>query len=154
MRRHLGMMKSRTLLFAAIGLLLLGIVLFTFSSRNQGSAQIFPAVINRDCAPWDGSAFTVQIPWQRGDVIDISIWQAPDIQFAKTFSFPDNTGQVGNASYRSASDEYQQLSGTVFFQGVDEGRPVAGRFDLVMEAGQHIEGQFKADWGDQVMLCG
>jgi hypothetical protein len=87
-------------------------------------------------------------------VIDISIWQAPDIQFAKTFSFPDNTGQVGNASYHSASDEYQQLSGTVFFKRVDEGRPVEGRFDLVTEAGQHFEGQFKADWGDQVMLCG
>ncbi len=148
------MMKSRTLFFTAIGLLILGIAIFTFSARNQAPTQIFPATINRDCAPWDGSAFTVSIPINDGTMIDISIWKAPDIKLPVTFSFPDNTGQVGNASYRLTSDKYEQLSGKVFFQGVDEGSAVEGKFELVTEAGQQITGQFKAEWGNLVMMCG
>ena len=148
------MMKSRTLFFIAIGLIILGITLFTFSARNQEPAQTFSAIINRDCAPWDGSAFTVSIPMSAGAVVDIYIWQSPDIKFSKTFSFPDNTGQVGNASLRSVSGEYEQLSGTVFFQRVDEGSPVAGRFELVTEAGQRFEGQFEAGWENRVAVCG
>ena len=148
------MMKSRTLFFIAIGLLLLGVAVFIFSTQDQEPAQTFSATINRDCAPWDGSAFTVSIPMSAGAVIDISIWQSPDIKFSKTFSFPDNTGQVGNVSIRSASGEYEQLSGTVFFQRVDEGSPVSGRFELATEAGQRFEGQFEAGWENQIALCG
>jgi hypothetical protein len=153
--RHLGMlMKSRTLFYIATGLLIFGIAIFIFFTRTQKSAQIFPATVNRDCAPWDGSAFRVSIPLEDGTVIDIAIWQAPDIRFSKTFSFPDDAGQVGNASLRSASDEYQQLSGTVFFQRVNEGSPVDGRFELTTEAGQRFEGQFKAEWENTIALCG
>ena len=148
------MMKSRTLFFIAIGMLILGIALFTFSMRNQKPAQIFAATVNRDCAPWDGSAFTVQIPWQDHTVIDISIWKSPDIKFPVTFSFPDNTGQVGNASYSLVPDKYEQLHGTVFFWRVAAASQVDGKFDLVTEAGQHFTGQFEAAWGDLVVLCG
>ena len=116
--------------------------------------QVFPATVNRDCAPWDGSAFTVQIPWQADAVIYISIWKSPDIKFPVTFSFPDNTGQVGSASYRLASDEYQQLSGTVFFWRVEEGNKVTGKLKLVTETGQRFESQFEAEWGNLVMMCG
>ncbi len=152
--RHFDMMKSRTVFFTAIGLLILGIALFTFSARNQAPTQTFPATINRDCAPWDGSAFTVSIPLSDGAIIDISIWKSPDIKLPVTFSFPDNTGQVGNASYRLTSSEYEQLSGKVFFWRVDEGSAVEGRFELVTEAGRQFKGQFKADWENQIMLCG
>jgi len=148
------MLKSRTLFFIAMGLLILGIAFFTFSARNQEPAQIFAATVSRDCAPWDGSAFRVTVPLSDGTVIDIAIWQAPDINFSKTFSFPDDTGQVGNASLRSASGEYEQLSGTVFFQRVDEGSPVEGRFELVTETGQRFEGQFEAEWDNQIIMCG
>jgi len=96
----------------------------------------------------------VSIPLSDGAIIDISIWKSPDIKFPVTFSFPDDTGQVGNASYRLASGEYKQLSGKVFLWRVDEGSPVEGGFELVTEAGQRFKGQFKAQWGDQVMLCG
>lgn len=140
----------------AIGLLvlLLGITWFSFSSRHQEALQTFPATVNRDCAPWDGSAFTVSIPMNVGTIINISIWQAPDIKLPVTFSFPDDTGQVGNASYQMASGESEQLSGTVFFKHVEAESPVEGRFELVTEAGQRFEGQFTADWKDDFMLCG
>ena len=139
-----------------IGLLalILGITWISFSRRGQKPTQTFPATINRDCAPCDGSAFTVSIPMEAGNVIAISIWQSPDIKLPKTFSFPDKTGQVGNAAYQLASSEYKQLSGTVFFRRVGADSPVEGRFELVTETGQRFIGQFKAEWDNQIMMCG
>ena len=148
------MMKSRTLFFIAIGLLILGIALFTFSRRNQEPEQVFPATINRDCAPWDGSAFTVSVQMDGGTVIDISIWQAPDIKFSKTFLFPDDTGQVGNASLLLANGEYEALSGEVRFEGVSQGMPIEGRFSLKSERGGVYVGRFEAEWSSQVVMCG
>ena len=148
------MMKSRTLFYIAIGLLILGIALFTFFNRDQEPAQIFPATINRDCAPWDGSAFTVQIPMADGTVVDISIWQAPDIKFSKTFSFPDNTGQVGNAILTHPIGLPDPLIGEVWFEGVSEGKVAEGGFRLKSERGAEFNGKFIAEWGSQIMLCG
>ena len=147
-------MKSRTLFYIAIGLLILGIALFTFSTRTQEPVQVFPATINRDCAPWDGAAFTVRIPWKGGDVIDISIWQTPDIKFPKTFSFPDNTGQVGNAILIHQVDVLEQLTGEVWFERVSEGKVVEGGFRLKGERGEVFEGRFTAEWGSQIVMCG
>lgn len=150
------MMKNYTLTLLSIfiGLSILGVSWYTFAMHYPESAQTFPATVSRDCAPWDGSAFTVRIPWNKGDVLDISIWQAPEIKYSVTFSFPDNTGQIGNASYQFVSGEYQPLSGTVFLGRVDRESPVEGRFELVTDQGQHFEGQFKAEWEDLMMLCG
>ena len=148
------MMKSRTLFLIAIGVLILGIALFTFSARNQEPAQIFPATVSRDCAPWDGSAFTVSIRYDPTTTITILIWQSPDIKIPTTFTFPDDTGQVGTAYILPELDPLQQLRGTIFFWQVEEGRPIGGRFELVTEAGQRFEGQFKAEWENQMALCG
>jgi len=143
-------MKSRTAFTLAIGLF----ALFTFSTRNQQPVQVFTATINRDCAPWDGSAFTMSISYDPGSVINISIWQSPDIKFASTFSFPDDTGRVGNAVYLSASGEYEQLSGKISFQRVEEGKPVEGTFSLMSERGEEFKGEFVAEWGNQLVMCG
>lgn len=148
------MMKSRTLFFVAIVLFILGITIFAFTMRNHEPAQVFAATVNRDCAPWDGSAFTVSVPMSDRTEIDISIWQAPEIKFPLLFKFPDGTGQVGYASSRSYSGEYEQLNGTVFFWRVEERSSVEGRFDFVTETGEHSKGRFEAEWGDQVALCG
>ena len=148
-------MKTRTLLYVIISMLfILGVGWYIFTRQNRPLVQIIPATINRDCAPWDGSAFRVSIPTETGTSIDISIWKAPDIKIPVTFSFPDNTGRVGNASYRLASGIYGQLSGTVFFWRVEEGNQVEGKFKLVTETGQQFEGQFTAEWGSQMILCG
>ncbi len=156
--RHPCMMKSRTQLFIAIGLFILGIALYTFLSgltREQPAAEAFPATVRRDCAPWDGSAFTVQIPIRSdGTMISVSIWQTPDIQVPRTFSFPDDTGQVGNASLIGPAGLPGQLSGSVSFSGVDSSTVVEGRFDLRDENATQYNGTFKAQWDDQIMLCG
>ena len=148
------MMKSRTLFFIAIGLFILGIAIFTFSTRHQEPSQVFSATVNRDCAPWDGSAFRVLVQMEDGAVINISIWQAPDIQFSKTFIFPEDTGQIGNVSLVLENGEYESLSGEVRLEGVSEGKPFAGRFNLKSERGGMYVGQFEAVWDNQIALCG
>ena len=149
-------MKPRTPFFIAIGLLifLFGIAWLTFSTRNREPAQVFPATVNRDCAPWDGSAFTVSIPYDSESVINISIWQSPDIKLPVTFSFPDETGRVGNAVYLSPSGEYEQLSGKVSFSRVGEGSPVKGEFSFTSERGQEFKGRFTAEWENLIAMCG
>ena len=142
------MTKSR------IGLLILGSALYTFTTRKQEPTQVFSATVNRDCAPWDGSAFSVSIPISDGTLIYISIWQSPDIIFPKSFSFPDDTGQVGSVMYQSVNGEYETLSGRVWFEGVSEEKPIEGRFSLKSERGGQFEGQFIAVWDHQIIMCG
>ena len=148
------MLKNRTSLFIAMGLLVLGIALFTFFNQKQPPTQVFAATVNRDCAPWDGSAFRVRIPLNDGDILDVSIWQAPDIKFSKTFSFPDDTGQVGSAYILPELDPLVQLSGRLTFERVSEGMPLAGRFSFTSERGDLFEGRFVAEWGSQIVMCG
>ncbi len=150
-------MKSRTQLFIAISLFIFGIALYTFLdgfTRALPSEQALPATIQRDCAPWDGGAFTVHMPINAGTMIDISIWQSPDILVPKTFVFPDETGQVGNASLLHPDGLPGQLSGSVSFSGVDPSMVVEGRFNLRDGNGTQYRGTFKAQWDDQIMLCG
>jgi len=147
-------MKFRAVLYFAMGFLILVIAWSIYSSRNQDVAQVFLATINRDCAPWDGSAFTVSIPSSEGTIINVSIWQSPDIKLPVTFSFPDETGQIGFAYILIEPDHLQELGGEVFFSHVEEGIPVEGEFNLTTESGKQFKGRFKAKWGNQVVYCG
>ncbi len=140
----------------AFGLLVLmiGIAWLIFSTQNQDPAQIFPATVNRDCAPWDGAAFTVSIPMSDGTIINISIWQSPDIKLPIMFSFPDETGRVGSALLLPPLGLPGQLTGKVFLWRVDRETAVEGEFDLLTEMGHRYKGNFKAEWGDEVAYCG
>lgn len=155
-RRHDCMTKSRTSLYVAIGLFLLivGIAWSVFSMRKQMPAGILPAAINRDCAPWDGAAFIVTIPYAPASAIDISIWQAPDINIPVTFGFPDSSGRVGSAVYRPQFGEPEQLTGMAFFWRVQENGPVEGEFNFERGNGTQLKGKFKAEWGNQQAPCG
>jgi hypothetical protein len=148
-------MKSRPQFFIVIGLLILifGMTWISFTRRNQKPAQTFPATINRDCAPWDGSAFTISIPME-GQSITISIYQSPEIKFPTTFSFPDDTMSVGTALLILPIGSPEQLTGKVVLQGVEQDRPVAGQFDLITNTGEHFKGKFIAEWGNEMVLCG
>ena len=149
-------MKSRNQFFVAISLLILilGIALFTFSTRNQGAIQVFPATINRDCAPWDGTAFTVSFRYDPITTITISIWQSPSFTFPVTFSFPDETMRVGIAYSLPELDPLEELTGKVTFWRVEEGIPVEGEFNFTAERGGRFKGRFKAYWGNQIAMCG
>lgn len=149
-------MKNRTQFFMIVGLiiLILGVGWLGYSRRNQEPAQVFSATINRDCAPWDGGAFTVLIPIDATTTITISIWRTPDIQFPIKFTFPDESGQIGFVYILPEIDPLQPLNGDVFFWRVEQGMPVEGEFKLMTESGEKLVGRFTATWGDQVVYCG
>jgi hypothetical protein len=143
----------------AIGLLVLigGVAWFIFSMKSQESAQVLDATIDRDCAPWDGSAFTISIPVKEGiseSAIEISIWRSPDMERPVVFSFPDQTGMSGNAIYRPQFGSPEQLNGGVFFWRVDQENPVEGEFNFTSGRGRQLNGRFKAEWGNQMAVCG
>ena len=148
-------MKSRIPLYALLvfSLIVLG-VLWSFPTlERQESAPVFAATIHRDCAPWDGSAFTVSIPIAKS-VIGISIYQSPDIKLPVTFSFPDDTGRIGNALRVLPATWPDQLIGKISFQRVEPGMPVEGEFDFLTDMGEQFKGKFIAEWDNQPAVCG
>lgn len=84
----------------------------------------------------------------------ISIWQSPSSALPATFTFPDSTGQVGNAMLLDQTGKAESVTGTVSFTHMDEEYPVEGNFNFVTASGTQIVGIFKAQWDYQVMLCG
>ena len=149
-------MKFRTQFFIAIGLLifLFGIAWLTFSTQNREPVQVFRATINRDCAPWDGSAFTMSFRYDPITTITISVWQSPDIKFPTTFTFPDETGQIGFAYTLPELDPLEELTGKVTFWRVEQDVPVEGEFNFMTQRGKQFNGKFKAEWGNEVVYCG
>lgn len=138
-----------------IGLILIitAIAWYAFAARNQRPVQIVSATINRDCAPWDGSAFTVSVPMQ-GKGITISIYRAPDLILPATFVFPDDTLNIGNALLILPIGSPEPLAGKVHFERVGQDIPVEGKFDLVTNTGEHFKGKFIAEWGNKIIYCG
>jgi hypothetical protein len=150
-------MKPQTQFFIVVGILvlILGIAWVMFPGQRPEAAHVYAATIQQDCAPWDGAAFSVQIPLENGDVIEIAVWEAPLIQFGKTFSFPKESSQHGYASLVHSVEAREQLTGSVSFSGVMSGDPVEGRFELeTMDFEQHFVGRFQAGWIDRIVLCG
>jgi hypothetical protein len=147
-------MKYRIPVYALVTLLAFGIALTLFAASGEEGQRVFGATVNRDCAPWDGPAFSISIPYQPGSIIAISIWQPPDLEYPATFAFPDETGAVGEVQYLLQSGPPMQLSGKVSFWRVEQGIPVTGEFDLRTGSGKHFLGKFKALWNPAVVACG
>jgi hypothetical protein len=135
-------------------ILFLGSLFFIGYTRNQEIKPVLSATISRDCAPWDGAAFTITVPMSDSAILDISIWQSPDIRRPISFSFPDETQQIGNTSLLPQFGEPDQLTGQVWLNNVSEGMPVEGRFSLTSESGAQLEAKFVAQWDDQIVYCG
>lgn len=134
-------------------LLLIGAALFMYLKWDDTPLPTFPASVERDCAPWDGAAFTVSIPLE-DETIKVSIYQPPDIQRFVRFSFPDETMSEGHALLLLPIALPEPLTGQVSFQRVEQGVPVDGQFDLSTEAGRNFKGAFVAEWGNEIVYCG
>jgi len=154
--RRFNMSKRRNAIYVLVifGILILGGSLVSHFIPSHELTRVFPATIKRDCAPWDGAAFTVSIPYNSGSTIYISIWQSPDMKLPRIFTFPDEIGGNGSASYLIRFSYSTQLSGKVFFQSVFPDKTVKGWFDLVTEADQPLRGKFAAEWDDTQAYCG
>jgi hypothetical protein len=148
-------MKPQTQFLIIVGFLIviLGGAFYIYSNRIREPLPVFAATIKRDCAPWDGSAFTVSIPMDEG-VIDISIYQSPEQHFPESFSFPDISGRNGNALLLVAVGVPEGLGGEVSFKSVTQENPVEGEFDLHTETGRRFSGKFVAEWDNQPVSCG
>ncbi len=148
-------MKPSTPLYILLilSLTILG-VLWSFPElERQESAVVFPATIHPDCPPGERSAFTLSIPIAKS-VIGISIYRSPDIPLPATFSFPDDTGHVGNALRILPSSWPDQLIGKISFRRVEVGLPVEGEFDFITDLGDQLHGKFIAEWDKQPAGCG
>jgi hypothetical protein len=139
-----------------IGCLVFGAILIwvIFLPGGSGGTNVFDAVINHDCAPWDGAGFMVSIKVDPVSVIRVSIWRSPDIKFPTSFYFPDGSGNVGNALLEPLYGSAEPLSGEVDFQKVDADGPVMGEFTLSTENGMQYQGKFNALWGNEIVMCG
>jgi len=135
-------------------LIVFGGVWIFYTLEDQAPTQTFPATINRDCAPWDGSAFTVSFRYDPTTTITISIWQSPSFTFPVTFSFPDETMRTGTAYSVQELDPLEELTGEVTFWRVKQGIPVEGEFNFLTKEGKHFKGKFKAEWGNDIVYCG
>lgn len=146
-------MKSRSGYIAVLSVILISIGLFALFAPDHKPARVLPATVNRDCAPWDGPAFTVSIPAEDA-VIHISIYRSPKVRFPVVFSFPDQTLREGNALFLLQASSPEQLTGMISFQRVNTEKPVEGQFNLFSESGEQFQGTFIARWGDQMAICG
>jgi len=61
---------------------------------------------------------------------------------------------MGNAYLVPALGSYMALEGEVTLQGVNGDKPIEGRFRFRSERGDLLEGLFRAEWEDKVILCG
>ncbi|HET7142784.1 MAG TPA: hypothetical protein VFI68_02085 [Anaerolineales bacterium] len=148
-------MKFRIPVYTLTGALVLAIILWIyFRLPTAENDTVFEASVNRDCAPWDGTAYTISIPDQAGSVIVLSIWKSPGVRFPVTYSFPDSSGRVGTAVHQFALGSFQQLSGKITLQPFEIGSPVLGGFNFTSEDGKQFTGVFKAEWGNQSAFCG
>jgi len=149
-------MKTRNLFNTILALLVLflGIALIALSAQRRQPARVFPATVNRDCAPWDGSAFTLSLRYDAVTTITVSIWKSPSFLLPVTFSFPDETMRLGTAYSVKEVDPLEMLTGRVTFQRVEQGIPIEGRFSFTSAGGEAYDGKFVAEWGSQQAYCG
>ncbi len=143
MKRTLGL---RTLLLGSL-------LLSSCATAPTPSGLFLPATVSADCAPWDGAAFTISIPYAQ-DSLYISIWRSADIPTASRFSFPDATGRSGAAIYQTSTGQVQALRGRVNLGPVNKAHPIEGEFDLQSESGLNFSGRFSADWDRRQTYCG
>jgi hypothetical protein len=148
-------MNSRNRLYAFVALLflLVGAIMFVLLTRAPEPVVLLPASVARDCAPWDGPAFTVSIPLEE-TVVRISIYHPPEIPRAVRFSFADDILREGHALLLLPADMTETLTGTVSFQRVEHGTPLEGRFDLSTGSGRKFRGAFLATWDNEIVYCG
>ena len=149
-------MKNRIVPYVLVGsfAVMAGMIWVIHSRRDQDNTKVFEATINRECAPWDGAAFKVSIPYNPGSMVEISVWRSPDIKFPTAFTFSDQNGKIGDAFYVPLFGTAEPVSGIVSIKQVEEDGPVQGKFNLRTDNGYHVQGKFHATWENKIAICG
>ena len=140
------------------------------AGNHQDNGGISSAIVEPDCAPWDGPAFGLWIPGEElgGSInswIYLRIWQQPE-ESAGTFNFPHGgSRQKGAVTYfldlaspKNISwqkQSRQELKGSVHFSRISKKESVLGELDFISDKNVHLRGSFAAKWvvGKQ-LVCG
>lgn len=170
-------MKFRWTLFvavvtlAAMVTLSMNLIASTVKGSDRNGTIPTPlATVERDCAPWDGPAFSVWIPAEKlggpsQSWVYLRIWQQPE-DSKGLFKFPsDGQRQKGAVVFfldlespkklNWQNQPRQQLKGTVRFLRVDSKENVLAELDFVSDKNVQLRGNFEAKWDqDYRPVCG
>lgn len=144
------------------------IACFNGSPARAGDS---PAVEQKDqatiyfsFAPWDGAAFSIEIPLERADDlaragIRIDIWGNPEFPKPRTINF---TGKEdpgggplrgdGRAIFQAEIDKStpERLEGSVSFTSLQNDLPVSGSYEFAtLDGKRKFKGRFQAVWGNR-----
>jgi len=126
-------------------------------------AKEIKATIYYSFAPWDGAAYSIEIPLEKSDdapdpVIRVSIWGYPEYHKPQTIQFTgkEDTGGGpgkgdGHASYQTIFNKSwpDGLAGQIVFAAIEKGKPVIAAYEFKSEKGKKFKGRFKAVWGNE-----
>ena len=144
---------------AGIASVAVGLLAAVTVARAAQEPRLSPAIAWRDCAPWDGPAFTVAVGREGATSVDparpwlrISIWQEAGTRHGVTYRFPDTTQKLGAVEYGGTA--FPSVNGTVTFPSAVSEEVVAGSFDFMTPDGRHLAGRFRGGWRPVAALCG
>jgi hypothetical protein len=122
------------------------------------------ATIYFSAAPWDGAAYSIEIPLKRTKdapqpFIHISIWGNPEFLKPKTFDFSGKEDPGGGSSRGNGRAFFQailnkslpeNLAGSVSFKALQKDHPVSGIYELAtLDGKKKFKGNFQAAWGNK-----
>lgn len=145
------------LVLTVVGLALTGCNWWGSPPQPGLSAPTFVGVIQATCGPADGPALQMDLTPEGGgsvEKVSISLWQdgIPDAPIVQIFTMSGG----GAGSWCPMGGECIQASqGTVWFDEVDGGPSLGGRFRLEMASGDRLEGAFRVrENHPSPLLCG
>jgi hypothetical protein len=123
-----------------------------------------PPTIYYSFAPWDGTAYDIEIPLEPGSEgakpnIRINIWGYPRFSGPHTIHFtgkedpgggPLKGDGIAHFQAEASKSPPERLKGTVSFNVLLEDKPVTGTYEFVTLDGKRtFKGSFQATWGNK-----
>lgn len=164
-------LKLRSLLIMTIPALINAFLTLPAQAGSEKSRTSPSALVEHDCAPWDGPAFGVWIPAEglggaAHSWIYFRIWQRLEDSVGR-FSFPNDTlqRQKGAVTYFLNLETPQKLDwqnqsrraliGNVRFTRVSQTQNVLGEVDFTTDQNVRLRGSFSARWlASRTVGCG
>lgn len=134
------------------------------AAETPASGSEDHAAIYFSAAPWDGAAYSIEIPLERTNdasqpFIRINIWGNPEFLEPKTFFFSGKEDPGGGPSRGSGRASFQtilnkswpeNLVGSVSFNALQKDHPVSGIYELAtLDGKKKFKGSFQAAWGNK-----
>jgi hypothetical protein len=125
--------------------------------------QAIKAIIYFSSAPWDDTAYDIEIPLERADdaaqpIIRINIWGYPQYSGPKTIHFSGKEDAGGGPSRGDGRALFQgnlnktipeSLVGSISFRSLNHDHPVLGSYELTtLDGKRKFKGSFQAAWGN------